>query len=78
LDAIPNDKIVLAKLQSIKTPHWSCIEIPRSLERQYLPGASLSVDDASASALSLILPLNHHASCLLCERKRFAGIDGII
>jgi hypothetical protein len=85
LDTILIDKVsllthfLLAKLQSIKTSHRSCIKIPRSLERQYSPDASSSGNKASASALGLTLTLNYHASCLfLCECKKFVRIDCII
>jgi hypothetical protein len=35
---VPGLPFFLAKLQAIKTSHSSFIEIPRSLDRQYLPG----------------------------------------
>jgi hypothetical protein len=68
LDAIPMKKVssltlFLAKLQAIKTSHRSCIEIPRSLERQYSPGAPWSGSSVLHLLLELIFILNHHASC---------------
>ena len=70
--------IFFAKLQAIKASHSWLMVIPRSLDRQYSPGASSSGDDMSTFGFGLILTLNHQASCLSWECKNLARSDCII